>query len=186
MIKITITIEEVPEKKSELIVGKYLISHSNFGDAYILGIPCKIMSEPYAVKYGADHDKHIKVMSCITGIEYEIPYVPEWFKVYDTFDEVLTTAEAKRLLNHGHHIFRNPLLHREMYRVVGKKYYPMDNSYSVDTKGESMWVANTVVEIVGVPFINKTPYGDDKWFVTVKTKGGKIGKCLFMEWKLVP
>lgn len=185
MIKITITIEEVPEKKSELIVGKYLISSTNFGDSYILGIPCKIMSEPYAVK-DEYHDKNIKVMSCITGIEYEIPYKPSWFKVYDTFDEVLTTAEAKRLLSREYRIFRNPLLCREMYRLVGHEYYPMDNSYSEDTNGERLWVAGTVVEIVGVPFIGKNPHGGDEWFVTVKTKSGKIGKCLFMEWKLLP
>ena len=185
MLKITVTIEEVPEKKSELIVGKYLISHSNFGGAYILGIPCKIMSEPYAVK-DEYHDKNIKVMSCITGIEYEIPYDPEWFEVYDDFDEVLTTPAAKKFLSRGYHIFRNPLLCREMYRLVGHKYYPMDNSYSEDTNGDRLWVADTVVEIVGVPFIGKNPYGNDKWFVTVKTESGKIGKCLFMEWKLLP
>lgn len=185
MLKIIVTIEEVPEKKSESIVGKYLISHSNFGDAYILGIPCKIMSEPYAVK-NIYPDKNIKVISCITGIEYEIPYDPSWFKVYDTFDEILTTTEAEKFLFCGYHISYDPLFRCEMYRLVGKKYYPMDNSYSEDTKGDRLWVANTVVKIVSVPFIDKNPHGDNKWFVTVKTKDGKIGKCLFMEWKLVP
>ena len=185
MFKITVTIEEVPEKKSELIVGKYLISSTNFGDAYILGIPCKIMSEPYPVENDF-HDKNIKVMSCITGIEYEIPYKPSWFKVYDTFDEVLTTMDAKRLLSHEYRIFRNQPSCGEMYGLVGHEYYPMDNSFSEDTDGQRLWVADTVVEIVGVPFIDKNPYGDDEWFVTVKTKGGKIGKCLFMEWKLLP
>lgn len=185
MLKITITIEEVAEKKPESIVGKYLISHSNFSDAYILGVPCKIMSEPYAVKKRY-HDKCIKVMSCITGIEYEIPYAPEWFMVYDTFDSVLATAEAKKFLSREYHIFRNPLLCRELYRLIEHEYYPIDNSYSEDIYGERLWVADTVVEIVGIPFIGKNPYGDDEWFVTVKTKSGKIGKCLFMEHKLVP
>ena len=186
MVKFIITIEEVSAQKSEFIVGTYLISHSNFGDAYILGVPCKIMSEPYVVN-GEDYNKKIKVMSCITGIEYVIPYDLSWFKVYDTFDEVLTTAEAEKFLYRGYHVFRNPLLKlHDMYHLVGKKYYPMDNSYSEDTNGERLCVANTVVEIVGVPFIAKTPFGNDKQFVTVKTKNGKIGKCLFMEWKLVP
>ena len=182
MIKIIITIEE---KKSEPIVGKYIISNSNFGDAYILGIPCKIMSEPYAVNNEL-HDKRIKVMSCITGIEYEIPYKSSWFKVYDTFDEVLATAETKKLLHRGYHIFSNPFKCREMDRLIGNKYYPIDNSYSEDIEGNSLWVANTVVEIVGDPFLAKNLYGDYVWFVPVKTKDGKIGSCLFMEWKLVP
>lgn len=186
MLKIIVIVEEALEKKPESIIGKYLISHSNFGDAYILGIPCKITSEPYAVKNDKYHDKHIKVMSCIIGIEYEIPYAPEWFKVYDTFGEVLTTAEAEKFLDHGYHIFSNTLQCREMYSLIGKEYYPMDNSYSENINGGRLWVADTVVKIVGVPFIAKNPYGNDRWFVTVKTKGGEIGKCLFMEWKLVP
>jgi hypothetical protein len=186
MIKITVTIEEVPEKKSELIVGKYIISHSNFGDAYILGIPCKIMSEPYAVKNDKYHDKHIKVMSCITGIEYEIPYDPEWFRVYDTFDEVLTTVEAEKLLTRGYPIFRNPL-RSTVEAVRGKNYYPMDNSYTENfTDGDRFWVANKVVTIISKPYMARTPYGDKMWFVIVKTEDGKVGRCLFMEWKLVP
>ena len=112
MIKVIVIIEEVPEKKPEKkpepIVGKYIITKSNYGGAYIMGIPCKIMSEPYAVK-DEYHDKNIKVMSCITGIEYEIPYKPSWFKVYDTFDEVLTTTEAENLIYYGYHIFQDPL-----------------------------------------------------------------------------
>ena len=185
MTKITVIIEEVSEKKSEPIVGKYIITKSNYDGAYIMGIPCKVMSEPYAVK-NKYHDKNIKVMSCITGIEYEIPYSPEWFEVYDTFDDVITTAEAESLLHRGYYIFCNPQMHREICGLVGKEYYPIDNSYSEDTLGRRMWVANEVVKIVGVPFISKNPWGNDRWFVTVKTKGGKIGKCLFMEWKLVP
>lgn len=183
MIKITVTIEEVPEKKSELIVGKYIITSSNYSEtnAYILGIPCKIVSEKYQKK----GKPYIKVVSCVTGIEYKIPYSPEWFKAYNTFDEVLTTAEAESLLHRGYHIFRNPLK-CDISNLIGKKYYPMDNSYSEDTNGNRMWVANKIVEIVGIPFVAKTPFGHDKWFVTVNTKGGQIGKCLFEEWKLVP
>ena len=188
MIKVIVIIEEVPEKKPEKkpepIVGKYIITKSNYGGAYIMGIPCKIMSEPYAVK-DEYHDKNIKVMSCITGIEYEIPYKPSWFKVYDTFDEVLTTTEAENLIYYGYHIFQDPLC-CEICGLVGKEYYPIDNSYSEDTNGRRMWVANEVVKIVDVPFIKKTPYGNYEWFVTVKTKGGQTGKCLFMEWKLIP
>lgn len=186
MIKITITIEEVPEKKSELIIGKYLISKSNFGDAYILGIPCKIMSEPYAVK-NEYHDKRIKVMSCITGIEYEIPYAPEWFKIYDSFEKVLGTDKANRLLRHGLSISRNPL--RSTIGVVGKKYYPMDNSYAESfTGGGRFLVADRVVTITSKPYTYtaRTHYGDKKRFVIVKTEDGEVGKCLFMECKLVP
>lgn len=184
MIKITVTIEEVPEKKPELIVGKYLISHTNFGDSYILGIPCKIMSEPYAVK-NKHHDKNIKVMSCITGIEYEIPYKPEWFEIYDSFEEVLNTPRANLLLRRGFSISRNPLM--STVGVSGKKYYPIDNSYSENfTDGNRLWVANRVVTIISNPYRAKTSCGYDAWFVIVKTEDGKVGSCLFTEWKLVP
>ena len=125
-------------------------------------------------------------MSCVTGIEYEIPYAPEWFRVYDTFDEVLTTVEAEKLLTRGYPIFRNPL--RATVGVVsGKKYYPIDNSYTENfTDGTHLWVANKVVTIISKPYMARTPYGDNMWFVIVKTEDGKVGRCLFMEYKLVP
>lgn len=189
MIKITISIKEVPEKKSELIVSKYLIATSNFGDADILGIPCKIMSEPYigTKRYLGKRKtgNYIKVMSCITGIEYEIPYSPDWFNIYDSFEKVLDTPRVNRLLRHGLSISRNPLL--STVDVVGKKYYPIDNSYAENFKdGSRLWVSNKVVTIISKPYIARTPHGNSMQFVIVKTEDGEVGKCLFMEWKLVP
>ena len=187
MLKITVTIEEVAEKKPESIVGKYLIANSNFGDAYIMGIPCKIMSEPYAVK-NEYYDKYIKVRSCITGIEYEIPYDLDWLRVYDTFCAVLATADVEKFLYHGgYHIFRNPQSCSDMSVLIGKKYHPIDNSYSENFKdGSRLWVADKVVTIVTEPYMATTPNGKKMWFVIVRTKDGEVGRCLFMEHKLVP
>jgi hypothetical protein len=183
MIKITITIEEVPEKKSELIVGKYLISKSNYGDAYILGIPCKIMSEPYAVK---NDGYHIKVISCITGIEYEIPYSPEWLEVYDSYISVIEASES--FLHRGYTIYSLPEVTRGIAsQVVGKEYYPVDNSYSklLSKRGDS-WVAAKKVKIISEPYLDTTPYGEKIPFVNVRKNDGSIVKCMFTEWKLLP
>ena len=191
MINIIIITENILKKKFKSIIGKYLIANSNFGDAYISGIPCKITSDPYIGKnpyLSKDKVEYIQVMSCITGHEYEIPYVPGWFKMYDTFEEVLTTPEAEKLLYRGYHLFNDSGSSSESKKqLIGKEYYPMDNSYSENfTDGGRFWVAGETVTILCKPYMDKTPYGDKKQFITVKREDGKIGKCLFMEWKLVP
>ncbi len=193
MIKITITIEETSEnkaKKNNTIKGKYIISRSNFGESYILGVPCKVVSEPFMGTYesyafGKRECMCIKVVSCITGIQYTIPYDKSYFEVHDTFSSVLLASES--FLLRGYAIYPHPDATRGiMAQLINKQYYPMDNSYSENTNGGRLWVAGRVVDIVGVPFIGKNPHGDDEWFITVKTKDGEIGKCPFTEWKLLP
>lgn len=192
MIKITITIEETSEnkvKKDNAIKGKYIISRSNFGDAYILGVPCKVVSEPFMGTYenaiGKRERMCIKVVSCITGLPYTIPYEMDFLYVYDDYISVLKASES--FLHRGYAIYPDPETSRGiMAQLINKEYYPMDNSYSENTNGGRLWVAGRIVDIVGVPFIGKNPHGDDEWFITVKAKDGEIGKCLFMEWKLLP
>ena len=189
MIKITITIEEVAEnkaKKNNTIKGKYIIAHSNFGDAFILGVPCKVVSEPFLKPYGPE-EKCIKVVSCITGIQYTIPYDTDWFDVYDSYISVLNASES--FLHRGYAIYPHPEVTRGiMAQVVDKKYYPMDNSYSklLSKRGGDSWVAGKEVKIISEPYTDTTPYGKKIQFVNVRKEDGSIVKCMFMEWKLRP
>lgn len=194
MIKITITIEEVAEnkvKKDNTIKGKYIISHSNFSEAYILGVPCKVVSEPFMGAYESDAFKEkermcIKVVSCITGIQYTIPYETEWFDVYDAFTDVFEASES--FLHLGYAIYCDPETKRGiMSQLINKTYYPMDNSYSklLSRRGDR-WVAGKDVKIISEPYIDTTPYGKRIPFVNVLKVDGSHVKCMFMEWKLRP
>lgn len=192
MIKITITIEEVAEKKvkkDNTINGKYIIAHSNFGGAYILGIPCKVVSEPFMGTYESNAVERecmcIKVVSCITGIQYTIPYETEWFDVYDAFTDIFEASEG--FLHRGYVIYPTPEATRGiMTQVVNKNYYPMDNSYSklLSKRGGDCWVAGKEVKIISEPYLDTTPYGKKIPFVNVRKDDGSIVKCMFMEWKL--
>lgn len=191
MIKITITIEETSEnkvKKNDTIKGKYIITHSNFGGAYILGIPCKVVSKPFMGTYKSNvFDERecmcINVVSCITGIQYMIPYDKAWFDVYDTFTSVLVASEI--FLHYGYAIYPDPEV-QIMTQIKGKKYYPMDNSYAklLSGRGNSR-VAGEEVEILSTPYMDITPYEKKIPFVNVRKKDGSIVKCMFMEWKLM-
>jgi len=189
MIKITITIEETSEnkvKKNNTINGKYIIARSNFGEAFILGVPCKVVSEPFMDIYLGSEKKCIKIRSCITGIQYTIPYSMKWFDVYDTFADVLMASES--FLHRGYAIYPNPEVTRGITRqVFYKKYYPMDNSHSklLFGNGDS-WVAGKEVEIVSEPYIDITNYGKKVPFINVRKDDGSIVKCIFMEWKFLP
>lgn len=194
MIKITITIEEVAEnkvKKDNAIKGKYIISHSNFSGAYIIGVPCKVVSEPFMRTYKTYAVKErdcmcIGVVSCITGIQYTIPYETEWLDVYDTFADVFEASES--FLHRGYAIYPDPeIKHGIMAQVVNKQYYPMDNSYSklLSARGNS-WVAGEEVKIVSEPYMGITPFNKKIPFVNVRKDDGSIVKCMFMEWKLLP
>lgn len=195
MIKITITIEETSEnkvKKDNTIKGKYIIAHSNFGEAFILGVPCKVVSEPFMGTYESNAVEErdcmcIYVVSCITGIQYTIPYDTGWFDVYDSYISVLEASES--FLHRGYAIYPHPEVTRGiMSQVVDKKYYPMDNSYSklLSKRGGDSWVAGKEVKIISEPYIDTTPYGKKIPFVNVRKEDGSIVKCMFMEWKLRP
>lgn len=194
MIKITITIEETSEnkvKKNNIIKGKYIITRLNYSGAYILGVPCKVVSEPFMETYescafGKRKRMCIKVMSCITGILYTIPYDTNWFDVYDDYFSVLKVSES--FINRGYIIYHDPEVTGGIKeQVVGKKYYPMDNSYSklLSACGDC-WVAGEEVKIVSEPYIDSTPYDKKIPFVNVQKNDGSFVKCMFMEWKLLP
>lgn len=194
MIKITITIKEVSEnkvKENNTIKGKYIITDSNFDGAYILGVPCKVVSEPFMGSYKFNSVKErkricIKVVSCITGISYTIPYNTGWFNVYNDYISVLTKSES--FLHCGYVIHAHPeLMYGIMGQVINKKYYPTDNSYSelLSTIGDH-FVAGKEVKIISEPYNDTTLYDKKFPFVNVLKNDGSIVKCMFMEWKLVP
>ncbi len=190
MLEITITIKEVSENKEtskDSIKGKYIISNSNYNNAYIYGVPCKVMSEPFMgiINHYAKERPCIKVISCITGIEYVIPY-NNYFKIYDSFSSVLIASE--RFLHHKYSVYSLPEMQDDLKsKLVGKKYYPNDNSYSkLLSDYGNRFVAGEEVEIIEEPYIDKTPYGELILFVNVQKNDGTIVKCMFAEWKLLP
>ena len=174
--RISIKIEEI---KKETLKGKYIISHSNFGDAYILGIPCKVISDPYPGynKITEEKEKYMTVQSCITGLVYEIPFATEWLDVYEDLRDYLPKNED--LLNMGYYFCDSG----SKKQIIGKDYFPMDNSYATDFEGYRFPVAGETVKIISLPFEEKTEFGK-KQFVLVARGDGRIGKCMFMEWKL--
>ena len=194
MIKITITIEEVAEnkvKKNNIIKGKYIIASSNFDGAYIFGVPCKIVSEPFmgTYKFSSIKEKEcvcIKVVSCITGIQYTIPYDMNWLNIYDDYFSVLKASES--FVNRGYIIYPDPEATGDVKeQVVNKKYYPTDDSYSeLLSASGNRWVAEKEVEIISEPYTDVTPCGEKILFVTVQKNDGSIVKCIFVENNLLP
>lgn len=192
MIKITITIEEVADnkaKKNNIIKGKYIITRSNYIEAYIRGVPCKVVSEPFmgAYEYNTFAEREcmcIKVVSCITGVQYTIPYDTDWLNVYDTFTDVLEASES--FMHRGYTIYPHPETQGGM-QIKGKKYYPICNTYAkLLSTGEDGFVAGEEVKILTTPYIDTTPYGERIPFVTVRKNNGSLVKCMFTEWKLLP
>ena len=63
--------------KNKSVIGLYAVPTSNFRDAYLFGMPCKVVSEPYIKKrniigVGDVDEKVVDVVSLFTGIEYTI------------------------------------------------------------------------------------------------------------------
>lgn len=179
--KVTVKIEEVKEEKP-IIKGKYIIPHSNYSKAYIMGIPCKIMSEPYEETHDGRKTFDIKVQSCLTGIIYTIPYSPDWIEVYENFDDVL--AKCRRFLEEGFYFNDTPDT-SDVEQVIHKVYFPIDNSWTSDFYGHWFPVSDGPVEIISLPFMGDTDFGK-KLFVLVAKEDGSVGRCLFEEWKLLP
>ena len=158
---------------------KYVVPTSNFPDAYLLGVPCQVVKGPYQKEY-EDIMGNIKVKdvidvkSCVSGLEYTtIPY--DWAEKYNSLVEANEHAQII-----GHHF-------PEVRELIGKPYWPKDNSFITGLHGET-WVDlyHEKCEIVSVPFTDVT--GDDDFekeytFILVK-HNGKYYRTLFEEWGL--
>ena len=159
---------------------KYVVPTSNFLDAYLLGVPCLVVKEPYQKEMknilgGIEVKTVIDVKSCVSGLEYTIPY--DWVEKYNS---LVDANEHAQII--GHHF-------PEVRELIGKPYWPKDNSFITGLHGET-WVDlyHEKCEIVSVPFTDVT--GDDDFekeytFILVK-HNGKYYRVLFEEWGLRP
>ena len=115
----------------------------------------------------------IDVKSCVSGLEYAIPTI--WTEKYNSLVEANEHAQII-----GHHF-------PEVRELIGKPYWPKDNSFITGLHGET-WVDlyHKKCEIVSVPFTDVT--GDDDFekeytFILVKCNE-KYYRVLFEEWGL--
>lgn len=154
------------------VTPKYIIPTSNFDDAYLIGIPCKVLSAEYINKSGRTvYD----VMSTVTGIEYTIP--TGWAHEYRTLEEANLHSHIKGS--------NTP----SVTNLIGKKYWPHDNSWNMDFEGKWSNLVKKECEIVSIPFKDKTHDKDfvtdlEKTFILVKYNG-KVHRVLFEEWDLL-
>ena len=157
---------------------KYVVPTSNFSDAYLLGVPCLVVKGPYQRKYentfgNIKVESVIDVKSCVSGLNYTIPY--DWVEEYDSLVEANEHAQII-----GHHF-------PEVRELIGKSYWPRDNSFITGLHGETrVDLYHKECEIVSVPFTDVT--GDDDFekkytFILVKYNG-KYYRVLFEEWAL--
>ena len=160
---------------------KYVVPTSNFFDAYLLGVPCLVVKGPYQkeMKDILLADIRVKsvidVKSCVSGLEYTIPY--DWVEKYNSLVEANEHAQII-----GHHF-------PEVRELIGKPYWPKDNSFITGLHGET-WVDlyHKECEIVSVPFTDVTGDADfekEYTFILVK-HNGKYYRVLFEEWGLRP
>lgn len=168
------------------LMGKYLITNSNFDDAYVCGVPLKIIDQPYMGEYSPFSGKtekilYIKVASLITGYIYEIPFNTDWMTIYDTYDEMV--VNCAKWISRGYKIYQDA---GRLEQIVNKEYYPMDNSYSSDFEGKWFPVAGKLCRILSVPFKVSTDYGKKRCILVQKKDGKSVGRAFFMEWKLIP
>ena len=157
---------------------KYVVPTSNFLDAYLLGVPCQVVKGPYQIEC-EDIIGNIKVKdvidvkSCVSGLEYTISY--DWTEKYNSLVEANEHAQII-----GHHF-------PEVRELIGKPYWPRDNSFITGFNGET-WVDlyHKECEIVSVPFTDTVGYDDlekEYPFILVKYNG-KYYRVLFEEWGL--
>ena len=158
---------------------KYVVPTSNCFDAYLLGVPCLALKGPYQKEmeniYGRIQVKTvIDVKSCVSGLEYTIPY--NWVEGYDSLVEANENAQII-----GHHF-------PEVRDLLGKPYWPKDNSYITGLNGETgVDLYHKKCEIVSVPFMDIAGVDDTDEvypFILVKYKG-RYYRVLFREWALI-
>ena len=158
---------------------KYVVPTSNCFDAYLLGVPCLVLKGPYQKEmeniYGQIQVRTvIDVKSCVSGLEYTIPY-----DLVEGYDSLVEANEHAQII--GHHF-------PEVRELIGKPYWPKDNSYITGLHGET-WVDlyHKKCEIVSVPFMDIAGVDDTDEvypFILVKYKG-RYYRTLFREWALI-
>ena len=159
----------------------YVVPTSNFSDnSYLLGVPCKVLSDqPYKksrkrILGDVRVEDVIDVRSCVTGLEYTVP--TEWVIAYDS----LVDANEGAADICGHHF-------PDVKELIGKPYWPRDNSYIAGFDGKWADLYKKKCEIVSVPYKETITIctGEKKecTFIFVKYDG-KTYRTLFQEWAL--
>ena len=159
----------------EEVSPKFVVPHSNFGTgsgnpAYLIGIPCEVLSEPYLTRRDGKTEKVIDVKSCVTGLTYTIP--EGWSEEFDTLTEANKVSHLTG--------YDDPML----TDIIGAYYWPKDNSYIKNFNDEGDSLFHKTCEILSVPFKDETEYGERE-FVLVAYKG-KVYRTLWEEWCLYP
>lgn len=160
---------------------KYVVPTSNFTNAYIVGVPCKVLGDPYPGMWksyiGEEKRILIDVQSCVTGIKYTIPY-SGFLKEFDSLVEA--NDEASII---GHHF-------PDIKDLIGKPYWPRDDSYITDAEGNWKDLFHKECEIISVPYtekVNVKGYAGESYdvtFVLVRYEG-KTYRVMFQEDGLV-
>lgn len=182
--KVTIHIEEQEEER----LPNYIVPTSNFEGAFIMGIPCKVVSrKSYKAErktsWGTEKvEEVIDVESLVTGIRYTIPV--GWYKEYETLDEAERNAK----------VGANNVVLPGVQDIIGMDYYPKDNSYIrtfQDTKVDAHHnLIGKQCVVISAPFRDTAivPFSEDKRqkdFILV-TFGGQAYRVLFQEWCFYP
>ena len=159
---------------------KYVVPTSNCHDAHLLGVPCLVVKGPYQKEYedilgDIGVKTVIDVKSCVSGLEYTIPY--DWTEKYNSLVEANEHAQII-----GHHF-------PEVRELIGKPYWPRDNSFITGFNGETLVdLYHKKCEIVSVPFVDTAGVDSicpdmEYPFILVKYNG-KYYRVLFGEWGL--
>ena len=152
---------------------------SNFSDgqAYLLGVPCKVLSDrPYKkVRKTIFGDPKVEdvidVRSCVTGLKYTVP--TDWVNGYDSLVQANDNADII-----GHHF-------PSVKELIGKPYWPRDNSWVNDFDGKWGDLYKKKCEIISVPFKEKpSDSNSERTFILVRCEG-KIYRTLFNEYALI-
>lgn len=158
--------------KNKSVIELYAVPTSNFRDAYLFGMPCKVVSKPYIKKrniigVGDVDEKVIDVISLFTGIEYTID--SKWCIFYLSAEDAIKNSRIKTECD------------QSVSTMIGKKYYPKDNAFIEDRDGnwESLVGKETVV--CSLPYFDKTDTGDVRSFINVRYQGN-LYRTLFEEW----
>ena len=159
---------------------KYVVPTSNFLDAYLLGVPCQVVKGPYQKEMknilgGIEVKTVIDVKSCVSGLEYTIPY-----DLVEGYNSLVEANEHAQII--GHHF-------PEVRELIGKPYWPRDNSFITGFNGETLVdLYHKKCEIVSVPFVDTAGVDSicpdmEYPFILVKYNG-KYYRVLFGEWGL--
>lgn len=168
----------IKETKKEEKLPNYIVPYSNFNEAYLSGTPCRVVSEkPYMAmrkNYFGDmeNEEVIDVVSLLSGIKYTIPnsFYKGYYDIYDAIDQSRLEVKAP--------------LFADKKKLIGKLYYPFDNSYISDFEGNGKSLIGKACKVVSIPFEAVVAPVKEKLirsFILVEYEG-KIYRVLFGEW----